>query len=228
MKDSEDIRPDDYEDEDIFDVVIKLEKSFSIKFEKNAFIKVKTFGDLCDILESYIKYDHKEDCTKQQAFYKIRTAISETQLINKGQINPGTKLVELFPRHNRRTQVKKFQKLLGVNLKLLTYSGWLALTFVIGILSSFIAFFFDWKIAVSGIVFFTLAHKIAGILGRDFEFDTVKDLTEKATTDHYIDIRRSKLTVNRNEILTIIKDAFRTGLSIDNEQLERDAKFIWA
>ena len=227
MTDLDDIKLDNYEDEDIFDVVVKLEKSFAIKFDKEAFIDVKTFGDLCDVIESYINYDNKEDCTKQQAFYKIRTAISETQLIDKMLITLDTKLVDLFPRHNRRTQVKKFQKQLGVNLKFLTYPGWLALTLILGLLSSFIAFFFDWKIAVSGIVFFTIALKVADILGKELEFDRVKDLTEKAAREHYIDIRRSKLTVNRNEILTTIKDAFSVGLSIDKEQLTRDAKFSW-
>ena len=67
----DDIKLDEYEDEDIFDIVVKLEKSFAIKIARDAFINVKTFGDLCDVIESYIKYDNKEDCTKQQAFYKI-------------------------------------------------------------------------------------------------------------------------------------------------------------
>ena len=48
----------DYEDEDIFDVVLKLEKSFGLRFEKDAFSKVKTFGDLCYIIMSKVQgYD---------------------------------------------------------------------------------------------------------------------------------------------------------------------------
>src|SRR5688572_23822887 len=132
-----DIKLDEYESEDIFDIVVKLEKSFAIKFDKDAFLNVKTFGDLSDIIESYIKYGNKEDCTKQQAFYKIRTAISETQLIDKNEITLDTKLVDLFPRQNRRRQVKMFQRQLGVNLKFLTYPGWLALALIIGVLASF-------------------------------------------------------------------------------------------
>jgi hypothetical protein len=228
MTDLNNIKLADYEDEDIFDVVVKLEKSFAIKFNKDAFINIKFFGDLCNIVESYIKYDNKEDCTKQQAFYKIRTAISKAQLIDKALINLDTKLVELFPRRNRRTQVKLFQRQLGINLKFLTYSGWLSLILIFWLLGSFIAFFFDWKIAVSGITFFAIALNVAERLGKDLEFETVKELVEKAATEHYIDIRRSKLTVNRNEILSTIKDAFSSGLSIDKEQLTSDAKFSWA
>lgn len=224
----DDIKLDEYESEDIFDIVVKLEKSFAIKFDKDAFLNVKTFGDLSDVVESYIKYDNKEDCTKQQAFYKIRTAISETQLVDKKIINLDTKLVDLFPRQNRRRQVKMFQRQLGVNLKFLTYPGWLALTLIIGVLASFIAFFFDWKIAITGIAFFAIAFTVADKLGKDLAIETVKELTEKAAAEHYVDMRSSKLTVNRNEILETIKEAFNTGLAIDKEQLTRDAKFSWA
>ena len=228
MTDFVDIKLSDYEGEDIFAVVVKLEKSFAIKFDKDAFNTVKTFGDLCDIIESCIKYDNKEDCTKQQAFYKIQAAISEIQLIDKRLIPLDTKLVDLFPRHNRRRQVKIFQRQLGINLKFLTYPGWLALTLIVGLLASFIAFFFDWKIAVSGIAFFALALNVADKLGKDLDCDTVKDLTEKAATEYYIDVRRSKLTVNRNEILDTIKNAFAAGLAIDKAQLTREVKFGWA
>jgi acyl carrier protein len=41
---------ENYYDEDIFDVIVKLEKSFQIKLSKTAFICAKTFGDIYDIL----------------------------------------------------------------------------------------------------------------------------------------------------------------------------------
>ncbi len=222
-----DIKLDKYESEDIFDVIVKLEKSFAIKFDERAFINVETFGELCDVIESYIKYDNKEDCTKQQAFYKIRTAISETQLIDKRLITLDTKLANLFPRKNRRQQVKMFERKLGIDLNLLTYSGWLALIFLFGLFASFVAFFFDWKIAVSGITFFAIALNMGDKLGKDLELETVRELTEKTAAKHYVDVRRTKLTVNRNEILETIKEAFKTELSIEKEQLTRDAKFSW-
>ena len=58
----------DYDDEDIFDVVVKLEKSFGLMFDKNAFYHVKTFGDLCDVFENHINYEHRDDCTKTASF----------------------------------------------------------------------------------------------------------------------------------------------------------------
>jgi hypothetical protein len=224
----DDLKLDEYETEDISDVLVKLEKSFAIKFPKDAFMSVKTFGELCDIIESNIKFDNKEDCTKQQAFYKIRTAICETQNIDKSLISLETKLADVFLRRNRRRQVKRFQKHLGIDLEFLTYPDWLLITFIVGIFCSLIAFFFDWKVAVAGMAFFIIALKVADKLGKDLKFDTVKELTEKAATEHYVHIRRSNSTVNRQEILDTIKEAFSAGLAIDKEQLTRDAKFSWA
>ena len=228
MTDFDDIKLEDYEAEDISDVIVKLEKSFCIKFDNKAFEVVKTFGELCDVVEANIRYDNQEDCTKQQAFYKIRKAISLTQLIRENQINLDTKLSDLFPRKNRRVQAREFQRQLGVKIKFLTYPNWLALTFIIGLLSSFVVFFFDWEIALSGTIFFILALKIADISGKDLEFETVKDLTEKAARANYVEMRRSKFSVNRNEILETIKAVFSNSLSIDKKHLAKDANFSWA
>ena len=218
---------DEYISEDISDVIAKLEKSFQLKFDKNAFKEVDNFGKLCDVIETYIKYYNKDDCTKQQAFYKIREAISSTQQIDKAQIKLDTTLAELFPKQNRRKQVKEFRKQLGVNLKFLTSPGWLTLILLIEFVTSFIVLFSDWKVGVSGIVFFILASIIANKFTKDLQLETVKELTEKAAREHYIDIRRSKLTMNKNEILEIIKETFSNDLSIDKNYLTRDAAFGW-
>ncbi len=223
MADFDDIKLENYEGEDISDVIVKLEKSFDLEFSKTAFAEAKTFGDICDIIEPHINHNHKDDCTKQQAFYKIRKAVAETQLIDKKQISLTSKLVELFPRHNRRQKSKEFRDRLGIKVNILTYPGWLSLLLVIGSLLSLEAFFFDWKIAVAGIIFFASAFRIADWLGKDLELQTVRQLVEKVTREHYVAVRRTKHTVNRNEILDTIKDAFSNDLAIDKVHLTREA-----
>jgi hypothetical protein len=218
---------DDYEDEDIFDVVIKLEKSFGLKFDKNAFYHVKTFGDLCDVFESYINYEHRNDCTKQQAFYRVRDTIASTLKSSRDTIELDTKLAELFPSHNRRQKVKEFKRAVGTDIKILTYPNWLALTFGISFLLSLVAFFFDWRIALSGIVFFIAAMMIAEKLGKTFDVQTVRELTEKLSREHYADIRRTKGTYNKQETLQIIIDTFSNALAIEKAYLNRAATFSW-
>jgi acyl carrier protein len=218
---------DDYEDEDIFDVVVKLEKSFGLKFDKDAFCHVETFGDLCDVFENHINYEHRDDCTKQQAFYRVRDAIATTLQITPDKIQLDTKLSELFPSRDRREKAKEFKRAVGTDIKILTYPGWLALTFGIGFLLSLAAFFYDWRIALSGIVFFLAAMKIAERLGMTLDFQTVRELTEKLSREHYINVRRTKGTVNKQETLQVIIDTFSNDLAIEKAYLTREATFSW-
>lgn len=218
---------DETDPEDISDVIVELEKSFDLKFREDAFKHVKTFGDLCDVFESYIKYNNTEDCTKQQAFYKIRTSISETQLIDKVSIQLDTQLSDLFPQRDRRRQVKKFTKHIGVNLEFLTPPIWLFLFLVIGFITSLVYIFFNWKIGISGICFFILAFNISNFFGKCLKYDTVRELTENAVINHYNKMRRFNLTVNKKEIFSIIQEAFSKRLYVDKEILKREAKLNW-
>lgn len=218
---------DNYEDEDIFDVVVKLEKSFGLKFDNHAFFDVKTFGDLCDVFEVNIKHENRDGCTKQQAFYKIRKAISAIQLIDENEITLDSNLTELLPRHNRRKKTKELRNILGTDINILTYPGWLSLTFLIEFLFSIAALFFDWKIAAAGLVLFFLAIKIADRLVKELNLQTVRELTEKLAKENYIEIRRFGETINRREIVPIIVDTFSNDLDIDKTYLTRDAKFSW-
>lgn len=218
---------DDYEDEDIFDVIVKLEKSFGLKFDKNAFFHVKTFGDLCDVFDNHINYEHCDDCTKQQAFYRVREAIASTLQFTRDNIQLDTKLSDVFPSRGRRQKVREFKGAVGTDIKILTYPGWLALTFVIGLLLSLAAFFYDWKIALSGIVFFLSAMTIAEKLGKTLDFQSVRELTDKLAREHYIDVRRTKGTFNKQELLQIIIDTFSNDLAIEKAYLTREATFSW-
>lgn len=218
---------EDYEDEDIFDVVAKLEKSFGLKFEKDAFYNIRTFGDLCEVFESYVKYEHSYGCTKQQAFYRVREAIVSTQGISRDSITLGSKLEDLFTRRGRRQKVTLVKNYLGVDIELLTYPGWLALTFGAGLLLSFLVFFISWEIALAGMVFFIVAINMAGKFGNTLDLKTVRELADKLAREHYMDVRRTKGTINRDEVLEIIIDTFSKDLGVDKADLKKEAIFSW-
>lgn len=223
------VKLDNYEDEDIFDVVLKLEKSFGLKFEKDAFYNVKTFGDLCDIFTDNLQGDNSDDCSTQQAFYKVRNAIAVTQLINKQSIRLDTKLQDIFPRHKRRLKIKKLQDELGISLNILDIKSWLGWTIFIGILASLITFFFKWQFALTGLLLFIAVGWTANkFFAKKFELATVRQLTEKLARENYVDVRRIKGTINRQEILQVIIDTFSNDLDIDKAYLTRNDKFSWA
>ena len=50
---------DNIDPEDFGDTLLKLEKSFGAKFADNSFKDAKTFGNICDIIESQINYAEK-------------------------------------------------------------------------------------------------------------------------------------------------------------------------
>jgi hypothetical protein len=219
----EPIQLNNTDEEDVSDVVQMLEKSFDVKFSKTAFIKVTTFGELCDVIKSYVIGRHEEGCTTQQAFYKIRTALGAILSISKAEIKPATRLEDLFPRKGRKRQITKFEKHLGLKARLLTYPDWLTSCFTIGFLLSLFAFFIDWRIAVSGIVVFSAVFRLEGKLGRELTIQAIGQLTEKMTLKHYAGMRRTKGSINRHEIVEIIKTAFCVHLYIDREYLTADA-----
>lgn len=222
MKELDKIKLENYEDEDISDIIVKLEKSFNIKFDKTAFYEAKTFGDLCDIFDKNIDYQEKGDCTSQQAFYQVRKAIADTQHIREKAIILNSKLATLFPKHNRRKTIREFESRLGIKVDILIYPGWLSFVLGLGLLSSLVAFFFDWKIAATGIIFFACGFRVADWLAKDLELETVEQLVRKITREHYISIRRVANTVNRSEIMEIIVETFNNDLDIDRSNLTRE------
>ena len=223
----DDIKLSDIDPEDFGDTLLKLEKSFGLKFADNSMKDAKTFGDICDIIESHINLTDKDDCTTQQSFYKIRKAISLTQNFNERNIEPQTNLADIFPRSNRRQNINHFQKALGFSVDILTMKIWLGLTIAAGFILSLIAFFFSWFYAVAGLTFFTLFTWTVNKLSKELNVSTVGQLTEKISREHYSLARRQSGTMNRNEIVKIIQDVFIADHLLDREHLTKDATLGW-
>ena len=127
--------------EDIEDVIIKIEKSFNIKFEVNELFEVKSFGEFSDAIIDKIQLQNIESCTTQQAFYKIRKAITETFHIEN--IKPETKLEEIFPRINRRKNIKKFEGNLGFKTDILEPKTIISTTLTLVTIVSLVYIFFN-------------------------------------------------------------------------------------
>ena len=60
-----DIKLDNIDPEDFGDSILKLEKSIGVRFADNSMKDAKTFGDICDIIESQINLTDTNDCTTQ-------------------------------------------------------------------------------------------------------------------------------------------------------------------
>ncbi|CAM4364093.1 hypothetical protein [Flavobacterium terrigena] len=210
--------------EDIEDAIIKIEKSFNIKFEVNELSQVKTFGELSDAIIDKIQLENIESCTTQQAFYKIRKAISELFYIEN--IKPETKLVEIFPRKNRRKDIKKFEKTLGFKTDILNPKTIISITLTLFTIASLIYIFFNWKMGLLGIITSIFGLKIANIFGKEFHLKTIGELSKKITKENYLNSRRDSNSFNKKEIESIIIELFCEYTAIKKHELTRESTFV--
>jgi len=208
-------------------VLGKVEKSFGFKFGKTDLKDVKTFGELCDIITNKVQGDNSNDCTTQQAFYKLRNALAATQLIDKDDITPDTELQQLFPRQNRRQKVKELQNELGIPIDILDIKTWLGWTIFIGLTLSVIMFFFKWQFALYGLSFFIIMGWTANkFFATELELLTIRQLAEKLSRENYLKARRNPSTINRNEIAQKVKEIFSKDFDLDEQVLTRQATFV--
>ncbi len=201
----------------------KLVKSFQITLQPNAFEKIKTFGDICQVFEKNIPYKNEESCTTQQAFYKIRNAIAISQEIDRKNIKPSTRLHEIFPRFGRRKKIKAFQKELAIPVNFLTMKTWLLLSIIAGFLISLVTFFFNWKFALTGILSCLIFNWIATKLQQEIELISIGDLAEKVAREHYLQARRNQDTINKREITKVIQCSFIAEYDLKPTDLYQDA-----
>jgi hypothetical protein len=218
----------DCDDEDVLDVIPIIEKSFQVKFKKDAFMYIQTVGDLVQIVESYIRYPHNESCTSQSVFYRVRDSIANAQSIEPQNISPDSSLDELFPVSKRRKQVKALKRSLGVNADLLSSPDWLYFSNIIGLILALISLFFIGIAGFAVIAFFIISMVVSKKLGKNLTVHTVRELVEKVSNEHYMAVRSEAGTVNRNEILDIVINILSSGMGVDKKYINAETRFSWA
>ena len=212
--------------EDIENLLVKVENSFNIKFVTNELVHISTFGQLCDHIADKIQLTNSNDCTSQQAFYKLRKAILSTLLLDKEIVSTDFLLKDLLPRQSRRLRIRNLEKFLGFKLNLLRPPHWITRILIIILLISFFALFFNLRIAFLGLAFSICGLWFANKIGNELDLETVGQVAEKVASENYLKSRRNPNTFNKKEVEKVITHLFSTELDIDKINLTRDAKFI--
>jgi acyl carrier protein len=210
---------DSYEIENIEDCIPSIEKMYKFKFEEGETQNVKNFDEFCDLIISKIDFQNVESCTTQQAFYKLRNSLIEEKISYKEKIKPETKLNELFPRENRIKLVKKVEKNIGFKLNILLPPKLVFYTLVILSTISFISLFINFKFGISGIGISVLGFYLCSWFGKELEFETLKELVEKISSENYLEIRAQKNTVNKSELKKILNNWFAENTGIEKKKL---------
>ncbi|MEO0899828.1 MAG: acyl carrier protein [Bacteroidota bacterium] len=209
--------------EDLEDMLLKIEDSFDIRFEPNELAHVKTYGEFHDAIKDKISLDHSEDCTTQQAFYKLREALIKSTDINRKEITPTTTLTEIFPKKSRKNQIKILEMNLGFKLSILRPPYFVTGFLAILLLASFVMLFIHWQyglgLAIGGLW-------ISDKLGNELDCKTVRDLSNKMAREHYLKSRRNSKTMNKNEFDKILEDCFIDFLGVRKSELTREARLF--
>jgi len=215
----ENIDPDDIED-----VLIKIEKSFELNFSDKEFYYVKTFGEMYDHLQNKIALEHTESCTTQQAFYKLRSAFSNTLKVEKKKITPDMLLSDILPEKNRKKKVKKIESHLGFKVNILNFPILFGcIMFIFFILSIF--FLILGSPMGLGFIIFTIGGVLT--IKRELRNETLGNLAKRMTKENYCKSRRNPKTCNKKEIENLLLYWFTDYLAIEKHQLSRDSKFGW-
>ena len=216
----------DIDSEDIGDLLVKVETSFDIKFVGDELVRITTFGQLCDHIVNKIQLDNSADCTSQQAFYKLREAISSTLQIDNKTISTDFRLSDILPKQSRRSRTKKMEKHLGFKLNILRPPHWVTGTLAIILVVSLFGLFFNWQIGLLGIVFSIAGFWFANKIGNEIDLQTVGQVAEKMTRENYLKSRRNPNTFNKKEIEKVLTEWFSNYFDIDKSKLTKDAKFV--
>lgn len=214
----------DFDSEDIEDFLVEVEASFGIQFVQNELLHVKTFGQLSDHITGKIKRTNVQDCTGQQAFYKLRNAISRTRGIDRSTIRPNLDLNNVFPRASRRQEINAIEKELGFKLSILRPRKWITAMLALLLVICFLALFLYWKIALLGIVLTLFGSWLATKFGKELEVGNLKQLTQKVTREHYLRCRRNTDSFNKLEIEKILIDWFADYFGLECDKLIREQR----
>ena len=210
--------------EDIEDLLLEVEASFDIKFTDNELAHVRTFGDIIDHIKSKIKLVNTDDCTTQQAFYKLRRAIFTTLQIDKDRLTPDTLLQELLPRKTRKTGIESIEQALGFKLSIVRPPHIVTGFLIILLLGSFIGLFYNWLFGLAGLGLAICGLWLALKPGNELDIKTVGQLAVKMTRKNYLKSRRNPKTYNNTEIEKVLTDWFSYDFGIDKSKLTREAR----
>lgn len=208
--------------EDLEDVLKEIEKLLNIEFSENELQHVKTFGDLCDVILVKINLPQKEDCTCQQAFYKLRNSILENLTVDRSNIKPDTTLEELFTSSIQKDKIRIIENSLGFRLDILKVKKSVTLVILIGFILSIFLMFID---VLYGLVFALLvliAYLLKGQNIKEFKVNTIREVVETMKLNNYFKARRNQNTVNKKEIIKLIEKYFIDNLATDLKEINRD------
>lgn len=210
--------------EEVCDKIEDICRSFGFYPKWEDFEGVRTFGHLCDVICWRIRSQRADRNAAQQVFYRLRQVIGGLQSVDPSFISYADRLEDLLPRRGRRSQVKVLKQTLGFRLKMLRPKYWLTTTIIWVIIASAGALVFSWQIGLAGLLLGLFSYDMARWYGKEFCYVNLGDLAMALVRKNCISARRDPKSVDPEEIVPLIEDAFRREMLLAPAELRRDAR----
>lgn len=209
--------------EDIDEIIQSIEKSFDISFKQEELLKIDSIRELTELICSKIKLDQNNSCTTQQAFYKFKNAYLSTQN-NIVNIKTESLLRDIFPKNNRKQNLKNLELELGIQLGIIQPPAWLAISLLLLFVISSVILFYHSTIGAIGIAFSFVGGYIASKTANTFTIKTVKELIQLLVKNNYSKSRNSNI-YNPKEVENIVVSYFIDELGYDRSKFEPNSSF---
>ncbi len=223
---------------DTVELVMNVEEAFDIKIDDRDVEHIQTVGDLHDYVVARITMARTGTCLTASTFYKIKNGLDDCGVTER--FGPSTKLVDIFPKTNRRKFWSKLQNSIELRFPDLVRPSWVVnlATVMTLALSSGIAFLLMgdsipeiWfpLIGILGLFGFGLfLAKISEPMATEFgsSFDSFRGLSERALALNAGKINSEHGPLGNNDVWVILREIIIDTLAVDYDEITRDANFV--
>lgn len=208
-----------------FEFVPLIERSLGLEFGESELEHVSTFGKFCEIVQGKLPHAENCDCTPQQAFYRFRGALAKH--LPTSLITPTASLEALLPksRGKREKLIEDLESELGFPLNITGIPDFILMIISGTFFLSIVAFFFHWQTGVVGLFLFFMSWHLTGKYCQRVEVQDIREVIERITRENYRQVRRNPDTINKHEIVPLIKSLFHHELGIEYARMTPDARF---
>ncbi|MDM1404855.1 hypothetical protein [Myroides marinus] len=220
---AEDKRPFVFEGEgyeDLNDALLSLEREYRLSYDYSAIEKATSIQEILDVVyKSFLNLDkeRKEDCTSQQAFYKLKSVLQK--YCEEAVITPSSQLETLISRENRIATIGMIDGELGFKLHVLRPKESLEITLWAVLLCLIIMFFFIPLYALVGSVIWVFVCQSLYSNAKEFKVETVGELVKQMVMNNYFKSRRDPNTINEQELRKVVVSYLADSLGLTEEEL---------
>jgi hypothetical protein len=212
--------------DDVVNLLKEVEKKLGVHFETNDLKEIKTFGEFCDLVFSKLSLPKNSDSANQQAFSKLRIAISAIKGIDKKEILPETRLDSLFPRSGRKKAIKELEYTLGFNLKVLRPFILIEIILLFSFLGAIVFLFINFIYGMEMLALFFIINTVAFKTGKEFNAETLGDLAKKITKENFRKAKRNPETINEEDVFRQLQLLFGKSYLREDEEITRETRIF--